>query len=182
MFRLSKINDNYIQSQVSLLEAIHTYHKKKDLSLYRDNLEQLRASNLIADANYQKFFGNKTSEVEEKKEFKFPELQLPNFNFIFDDEAKKSDTLNKIFGPNAKHFSIRKLENKDWKGVRVKFKGDGPPIIMTVFSYNLIDKYFDEDEVIRSDYETKQKIFVLKKNCILEINKNNLTKRFYKIK
>ena len=179
MFRLSKLKDFDKQSDYKLMSIINTHFNTRDSSHYKEELIELSRNNLTARANYVNYFEKDSNSLNSNILKDESELILPEFDFIFDEEARKSDTLKNVFGPNVRDFSLRKIENKDWKALRIKSSRSFPSSILTLYEYVGNDLINEQKQLDTPSFETLGYFYFLEKNRIYVTEKIDQTKSLY---
>ena len=123
MIRLSKLKNSKLDPKIAILKSINEFHFENDTLKYTQALIQLKKETALAQANLNKLA---SLEIQNKSYHKrLPKFDIPDFDFYYDNEARKSDTLYKAFGSNARGLKFRKLENDQWSGIYIK--SNNPP-------------------------------------------------------
>ena len=178
MMRISKLDDGIIRQNARILEAIDFYHKDDEKSC-KSLLKELRSNSALADLNYNILF--KKCKGQNNKETDMPSLDIPDFDFIFDDAARKSDTLVKVFGSNARDFSLRRLSDSNWTGYRIKSTKDQPPAILTLYQTSNIPESFRKLKDLKANFEMSKYKFILYGNTILKFDRDDNLETIYQL-
>ena len=174
--RLSELNDSSIRQNASILRAIDL-HYKKDNKTSKSILKELRETHELADLNYNILF--KKCKRQKNEVIDVPSLDLPDFDFVFDDAARKSDTLNRIFGNNASDLTIRKLENPEWFGLYIKSTKNKPFSIMRIYKLKSPDNEIKLKESSTVSYTFNGSKFIIENNQIFIFDKDTKIKYIY---
>ena len=179
MFRLSKIKDIYIQSNFKLMYTINNHFQNKDSLVYKRELALLSSNNSIAKANYLKFLKKDSISGYSIPTGDTTELKLPDFDFIFNDEARKSDTLKNVFGSNTRDFSFRKIENENWEALRIKSSKSYPSSRLILYKYVGDELNIEPEKFDTPNFETKNYLYFLGENKIYLVERFDRTKSLY---
>lgn len=179
MFRLSKLKNHSIHSNYELMSVINTHFESKDSNRYSQELLKLSRNNLVAKANYMSCFGKDSISLSSNLVKFESELKLPEFDFIFNEKARNSDTLKNIFGSNVRDFSLRKIENKDWKAFKIKSSKSYPSSFLILYKYVGGDLINKPDKLNTPAFETKHNLYFLDDNKIYRIEKFDKKNTFY---
>ena len=176
--RLSELNDSSIRQNASILRAIDL-HYKKDNKSSKSILKELRETHELAELNYNILFKKCKRKSNTADNLNLPVYELPDFDFSFDDQAKKSDTLNRIFGNNASDLTIRKLENPEWFGLYIKSTKNKPFSIMRIYKLKSPDNEIKLKESSTVSYTFNGSKFIIENNQIFIFDKDTKIKYIY---
>ena len=178
MMRISKLKDDLIRQNGRILEAIALYHKD-DKNSCKSILKELKSKNSLADLNYNILFNKNTRQ--NYNTIDLPKLDLPDFDFIFDDLARKSDTLVKVFGSNARDISFRRLSDSNWTGFQIKSTKAQPAAILTLYQTSKIPDSFRKLKDLKVNFETSKFKFKFVGSSILKYDKENNLEIIYRL-
>ena len=170
MMRISKLKDGFVRQNARILEAIDLYHKD-DKNSCKSMLKELRTENSLANMNYNILF--KKDKRQHNNSIDLPSIDLPDFDFVFDDAARKSDTLVKVFGSNARDFSLRRLSDSNWTGYRIKSTKDQPAAILTLYQTSNIPESFRKLKNLKANFETSKYKYKFHGNIILKFDRDD---------
>ena len=169
MIRLYNLNDSLIRQKASILKAIDFYHND-DKTSSQKLLKELGGNNSLADINHKILFKNYQEHSHEEQSI--PSYELPIFDFNNSDLAK-SDTLENIFGLNAKYYSLIKLSNSNWTGYRVKSYKASSSLALTIYETSDIPDSFHELKGLTPNFETARNKYILLNRTILKFDRND---------
>ena len=178
MMRISKLDDDIIRQNARILEAIDLYHKE-DKKSCKTLLKELKSNNDLADLNYNILFKKCKRQINE--DIDMPNLDSPDFDFLFDDAARKSDTLVKVFGSNARNYHLWKLSNASWKGYRIKSDEGRTRSTLEVKETSNIPESFRKLEDLTANFETSKYKYKLHGNTILKFDRDDNLETIYQL-
>ncbi|MDC0302170.1 hypothetical protein OAL39_00520 [bacterium] len=178
MMRISKLDNDIIRQNASILRAIDFYHKEDEKSC-KSLLKELQSDNDLADLNYNILF--KKCKRQNNETIDIPSLDLPDFDFLMDYEARKSDTLVKVFGSNARDYHLWKLSNENWKGYRIRVYEGRTSAMLTLYQTSNIPESFRELEDLKANFETSKYKFKLQNNTILKFDRDDNLETIYQL-